>query len=167
MASLTVASPLGPLTVDEAGGAIVSLTFGGGGGGEGQATPLLHEAAAELADYFAGRRRDFSLPLAPAGTAFQRALWQALCTIPYGTVRTYSELARRLGSVPRAIGGACGRNPIPIIIPCHRVVAAKSLGGFSGGEGLATKCLLLRLESPDLLSGIQAQMGRSRKSQHS
>ncbi|MFI5023472.1 MAG: methylated-DNA--[protein]-cysteine S-methyltransferase [Alphaproteobacteria bacterium] len=144
MPSLSLASPLGTLTLGEEGGALVSLAFGGTRGHD--ETPLLRQAKTQLLEYFAGRRREFALPLAPEGTPFQQALWQALLAIPYGELSTYGELATALKSAPRAIGGACGRNPIPIIIPCHRVVAAGSLGGYSGGQGLATKRKLLALE---------------------
>ena len=137
MPSLSLASPLGTLTLGEEGGALVSLAFGGSRGQD--ETPLLSKARTQLLEYFAGRRREFALPLAPHGTPFQQALWQALLAIPYGELSTYGELAAALKSAPRAVGGACGRNPIPIIIPCHRVVAAGSLGGYSGGQGLATK----------------------------
>jgi len=151
MPSLSLASPLGSLTLVEEQGALVSLAFGGTRGHD--ASPLLRRARAQLLEYFAGRRREFALPLAPHGTPFQQALWQALLAIPYGELRTYGELAAALESAPRAIGGACGRNPIPIIIPCHRVVAAGSLGGYSGGQGLATKRKLLALERSDPFAG--------------
>ena len=150
MASLSLPSPLGPLTLHERGGAIVALDFADGGAAD--ETPLLDQARHELEDYLDGRRRSFTLPLAPAGTPFQHRLWQALCAIPYGAVRTYRDLALALDSAPRAIGGACGANPIPIIIPCHRVVAVGTLGGYSGGAGLATKRKLLALERCDLLA---------------
>ena len=150
MPSLSLASPIGTLTLREDRGALVALTIGGEAAHD--ETALLTRASAQLLDYFAGKRRHFDLPLAPQGTPFQRALWQALSAIPYGELRTYGELACALGSVPRAVGGACGRNPIPIIIPCHRVVAAGSLGGFSGGEGRATKQKLLALECGDLFA---------------
>ena len=150
MPSLTIDSPLGPLTLIEEEGALVALEFGGCG--EGLATPLLKQAKAEIADYFAGRRKSFDLPLNPRGTSFQRALWRLLQRIPYGEVRTYGELAAKLRSVPRAVGGACGRNPIPILIPCHRVVAGRSVGGYSGGEGISTKQRLLAIERSDLFA---------------
>src|SRR5690606_15387258 len=87
------------------------------------------------------------LPLAPAGTAFQRSVWSHMVRIPHGRTETYAGLARALGSGPRAVGMACAANPIPILIPCHRVVAAGgALHGYSGGEGLATKQHLLELE---------------------
>ena len=108
----------------------------------------LAAAAVQLREYFAGHRRDFELPLAPAGTAFQRAVWQALAKIPYGQTCSYAELARAIGrpKAVRAVGAANGRNPLPIVLPCHRVIGADgSLTGFGGG--LPTKVALLRLES--------------------
>lgn len=150
MLSLTIDSPLGPLTLIEEDGALVALEFAGRS--IGAATPLLRQARAELSDYFAGRRRTFDLPLNPRGTSFQRALWRLLQRIPYGEVRTYGELAAKLRSVPRAVGGACGRNPIPILIPCHRVVGDRTVGGYSGGEGITTKQRLLAIERPDLFA---------------
>jgi methylated-DNA-[protein]-cysteine S-methyltransferase len=101
----------------------------------------------QLAEYFAGKRRVFSLPLAPRGTPFQRSVWQALRQIPYGETVSYGELARRLGSTSgaRAVGLANGANPLPIIVPCHRVIGADgSLTGFGGG--LTIKRALLALE---------------------
>ena len=86
------------------------------------------------------------MPLAPAGSGFRQRVWQAMQAIPVGETRSYGALARALGSAPRAVGGACGANPIPILIPCHRVVAGGGLGGYSGGAGLATKIALLKLE---------------------
>ena len=88
-----------------------------------------------LAAYFADPRSGFDIPLAPPGTPFQRRVWAALCMIPVGSVRSYGELARELGTAARALGGACGSNPIALIIPCHRVVSASGgLGGFMGGR---------------------------------
>ena len=86
------------------------------------------------------------LPMQPAGTAFQRRVWQAMLDIPYGHTRTYGELTESAGGVARAVGVACGANPIPILIPCHRVVAQNGLGGYSGDGGVETKVALLRLE---------------------
>lgn len=138
-------TPLGPLTVFEDARAVVALDWGRPP--QPTATPLLSEAVSQLEAYFAGRLRAFDLPLEPAGTPFQRSVWALMGDIPYGTVRTYGELARDLGSAPRAVGGACGRNPIAIIIPCHRVVGAGGrMTGYSGGEGVITKRALLRLE---------------------
>lgn len=146
MPYVSLSSPLGPLTVFEDEAAVVAVEFGRAPPGE--ETPLLEEARRQLDAYFDGRLRDFSLPLAPAGSAFQRAVWGAISTIPYGETRTYDDLANALGSAARAIGGACGRNPIPIIVPCHRVVGAGGrLTGYSGGEGTDTKRVLLVLEA--------------------
>lgn len=145
MPYLTLASPLGPLTVFEDDGVIVAIEFGRAPGGD--ETPLLDEARRQLDAYFDGRLQDFSLSLAPAGSAFQQTVWKAIAAIPYGKTRTYGELAIQLRSAARAVGGACGRNPIPIVIPCHRVVgAAGRLTGYSGGEGTDTKRALLALE---------------------
>lgn len=96
----------------------------------------LRRAAGQLAEYFAGERTTFDLPLAPVGTEFQRRVWDQLCAIPHGTTITYGELARRVGDVnaSRAVGLANGRNPIAIVIPCHRVIGANgALTGFGGG----------------------------------
>ena len=101
-----------------------------------EAPPVLVEAAAQLQAYFEGRLMRFDLPLAPDGTEFQRAAWQALCEIPFGDTITYAEQARRIGrpTATRAIGAANGRNPIPVIVPCHRVIGADgSLTGFALG----------------------------------
>jgi methylated-DNA-[protein]-cysteine S-methyltransferase len=146
MPQLSLHTPLGDLTVSEEDGAIVALDWGRGR--DQDATPLLLRARDQLQDYFDGTRTAFDLPLAPHGTAFRRKVWDALCTIPAGQTRSYLDIARQVGCrAPRAIGQANGANPIPILIPCHRVVAADgSLGGYSGGEGEATKRYLLDLE---------------------
>lgn len=105
------------------------------------------EAARQLREYFAGKRADFDLPLSPAGTAFQRSVWLQLQEIPYGETISYGELARRVGNpkASRAVGSVNGANPLPIVIPCHRVIAGDgTLGGFGGG--LPTKQTLLALE---------------------
>jgi methylated-DNA-[protein]-cysteine S-methyltransferase len=106
-------------------------------------------AIAQLEEYFAGRRRRFDLPLAPRGTEFQRRVWRALTEIPYGQTLSYGELARRIGkpSASRAVGLANGANPLPIIVPCHRVIGSDgTLTGFGGG--LPIKRKLLALEGP-------------------
>ena len=145
MAHLSLHSPLGALTVFEDAGAIVVLEWGRAPAAE--TSPLLDEAKRQLDSYFGGRLRVFDLPLQPRGTPFQEDLWRLLAKIPYGTVLTYGALATRLKSAPRAVGGACGKNPIPILIPCHRVLAAGGfLGGYSGGTGIETKRALLRHE---------------------
>ncbi len=145
MPQSTCLTPLGELTLSEEDGAIVSLDWGRG---RDQArTPLLARAIAQLQDYFDGNRRMFDLPLAPRGTAFQQRLWAALREIPFGQTRSYGALARELGSAPRAVGQASGANPIPLLIPCHRVLAAHGgLGGYSGGDGPPTKAWLLQHE---------------------
>ena len=149
MPHLSLQSPIGALTVFEDGGAIVSLDWGQASGGDG--TGLLRAARDQLAAYFRRDLEIFDLPLAPPGTEFQRAVCRAMSGIPYGALRTYGEIAAAVGSAPRAIGGACGRNPIPIIIPCHRVVGANgAMTGYSGAGGLETKRALLHLEGVTL-----------------
>lgn len=162
MPHLTIHTPLGELTLFEGpgqdgtpdgSGAIVALDWGRAHWPEDlppePVTPLLREAARQLQEYFDGRRLEFDLPLAPEGSAFRRQVWDALRRIPPGETRSYLDIAREIGCrSPRAIGQANGSNPIPILIPCHRVVAANgTLGGYSGGEGAATKRYLLALEA--------------------
>lgn len=116
--------------------------------GRGEETPLLRAAREALLAYFAGERRDFDLPLDPAGTDFQRAVWEALRAIPYGGTRTYGEIAAAVGrpKAVRAVGQANHVNPLPIFIPCHRVVGkGGALTGYAGG--LYLKRALLALES--------------------
>ena len=149
MPQLSLHSPFGDLTVSEENGAIVAVDWGWGR--DQTETPLLLRARAALFDYFDGARRDFDLPLAPAGSPFRTRVWAALRAIPYGETRPYGDLAAALGSAPRAIGQANGANPIPILIPCHRVVAGNGLGGYSGGDGASTKRALLALEAGGML----------------
>jgi len=109
--------------------------------------PLLDQAALELGEYFAGKRTRFTLPLQPTGTEFQQSVWQRLQDVDYGKTASYADVARSLHrpSSPRAVGGAVGRNPIVIVIPCHRIIGAKGdLTGFGGG--LERKKILLTLE---------------------
>lgn len=148
MPQLSLHSPIGDLTVSQEDGAIVAVDWGWG---RDQAeTPLLRAAREQLFAYFDGGLTRFDLPLAPHGTAYQRRVWDALCAIPYGETRTYRQVAAAAGGVARSVGQANGNNPIPIIIPCHRVLAAGGLGGYSGGDGLDTKRWLLNLEAPAL-----------------
>ncbi|MGH7103424.1 MAG: methylated-DNA--[protein]-cysteine S-methyltransferase [Acetobacteraceae bacterium] len=142
--ALTASTPLGLLTLGEEAGAIVALSWGTTR--EQQETALLRRACCMLERYFTGQREAFDLPLRPAGTAFERSVWTVLRTIPWGERWTYGEVARLAGGSPRAVGRAAGRNPIPIMIPCHRVVAADGLGGFSAPGGVATKRALLARE---------------------
>jgi methylated-DNA-[protein]-cysteine S-methyltransferase len=141
----SIKSPIGPLTLFADEDALVALEFGQGPDGTGSA--LLTEVQAQLKAYFAGELKHFDLPLSGHGTAFQKSVWHLMREIPYGSTRSYGDLAYDLDSGPRAVGGACGKNPIAIIVPCHRVVAAgEKIGGFSGGAGTDTKTSLLRLE---------------------
>ncbi len=110
-------------------------------------TPLIKETAAQLKEYFAGTRKSFRVPLEMAGTAFQKAVWDALLKIPYGKTASYGDIAKAIGKpmASRAVGGACHMNPIPLLVPCHRVVGSDgSLTGFGGG--LSVKEFLLNLE---------------------
>lgn len=145
-------SPVGPLLAVERDGSLVGLHFEGEGAPE-PGEDWLEDPAAfaevhrQLTEYFSGRRRSFDLELAPEGTEFQRRVWRALGDIPYGCTSGYGELAEAIGrpGAGRAVGAANGANPMPIVIPCHRVIAADgSLGGFGGG--LDRKVLLLELE---------------------
>ncbi|MBM3564987.1 MAG: methylated-DNA--[protein]-cysteine S-methyltransferase [Alphaproteobacteria bacterium] len=151
MAYLVVSSPLGDLTIFEDGGAIVSLDFGRAPNGKDSPSALLKRAAKQLDDYFDGRRKAFDLPLKPAGTPFQKRVWARLAAIPSGQTATYGAIAARLKSGARAVGTACGANPIPILIPCHRVLGAGGrMGGYSGEGGVATKRRLLEHEGADV-----------------
>lgn len=142
---ITVKSPLGLLTIIELDGKIAALDYGRAG--RDSPTPLLLAAAQQLDAYFYCSLKTFDLPLAPAGTAFQQSVWEEMLRIPYGRTSSYADMARELDSGPRAIGGACARNPIPIIIPCHRVLASgHRIGGYGGPGGLDTKRFLLQLE---------------------
>jgi methylated-DNA-[protein]-cysteine S-methyltransferase len=141
-------SPLGPLWGQlNATGAVSHLHWGQP---PNNSQPQPHPATTQLAEYFAGTRQQFQLALAPQGSPYQQQVWRALQGIPHGHTRTYGQLATNLGSHPRPLGGANGRNPLPILIPCHRVVAAQGLGGYSGQGGTATKAWLLQHEGAPL-----------------
>jgi methylated-DNA-[protein]-cysteine S-methyltransferase len=146
VAHLSLHSPVGDLTVFEEDGAIVAVDWGWTQ--DQQRTDLLVKAEGQLHAYMDGKLAQFDLPLAPRGSAYRRAVWAALCEIPFGAVQSYLDIAKRAGGSPRSVGQANGHNPIPIIIPCHRVVAKGHLGGYSGGEGLVTKQWMLALENP-------------------
>lgn len=150
-----IGTPVGRLGITASDKAVTRIFFAHGCGADidrmeapaVENTPLLRQAATELAEYFAGRRREFSFPLAPAGTPFQQAVWNALRTIPYGESRTYGQIAALIGrsNACRAVGMANNRNPIAIVIPCHRIVGSGGkLVGYAGG--LDTKAYLLGLE---------------------
>ncbi len=146
---LSLDSPVGLLTVTEQNGALVSLEWNVRA--NNGASPLLAEARRQLQAYFAGTLATFDLPVAPAGTPHQRKVWRAMQMIAFGEYQSYGELSAAIGSSPRAVGTACGRNPIPIIIPCHRVLAAGGqIGGYSGNGGTTTKRYLLSLEGVEL-----------------
>ena len=140
-------TPVGDITVFEE--AIVSLDWGWVSNRE--CSSLLNRASNQLSAYLAGELTAFDLPLTQAGTAYRRSIWQAVGGIPYGETRTYQDIAMKAGGSARSVGQANGRNPIPLIIPCHRVVAVTHIGGYSGGDGLPTKRWLLTLENPSAL----------------
>lgn len=139
---VALTGPLGPITLTEQDGMITGLAWCDN---PGEPNDLLRDAARQLAAYFDHRLTQFDLPL-DFGTAFQSQVRRAMAAIPYGHTRTYGDLAREIGVPAQAIGQACGANPIPILIPCHRVLAATSLGGFSARGGVESKVFLLRLE---------------------
>lgn len=144
MSQISFHSPVGELSIAEDEGFIVSVDWGWGSIQE--ETPLLQEAKKQFDAYFDGQLKQFNLPIRPFGTAYQLKVWQALQTIPFGETLSYQELAQIVGGSPRSIGGANGANPIPLIIPCHRVIGKSGLGGYSGGEGIETKEYLLNME---------------------
>lgn len=154
---LSLHTPVGDITVSEDDGRIVALDWGWG---RDQAeTALLRHARDQLHAYFDGERLTFDLPLAPEGTPYRRRVWAALQAIPPGQTRTYQDIARIAGGSARSVGGANGANPIPILIPCHRVVASRGIGGYSGGDGSPTKRYLLDLESRNARPGSDRLSG--------
>ncbi|WGX98651.1 methylated-DNA--[protein]-cysteine S-methyltransferase [Nocardioides sp. L-11A] len=155
-----IESPIGPLRIVEQGGAITAIEFSPFRDGTGRPlgdrvddAAVLVAAADQLAEYFAGDRTEFDLPLAPVGSQWQRSVWAQLLAIEYGETASYGQIALRLGktnAASRAVGLANGANPIPIVIPCHRVIGANgTLTGYAGG--LDRKQLLLDLERQDAL----------------
>lgn len=150
MPQLSLHSPLGPLTLSEEEGKIISLDWGWGR--DQTETPLLCQARDWLDQWFDAPQKQgaFPFPLEPFGTPYQKRVWQALCTIPTGEVVTYKALAEKVGGSPQSIGQAVGRNPIPILIPCHRVIGMQDLGGYSGDGGIDDKKWLLNLEEATL-----------------
>jgi methylated-DNA-[protein]-cysteine S-methyltransferase len=152
----TMNSPVGPLRLRTDGSALTAIDFEpwlDQPDVRDDDHPVLVAARGQLGEYFAGVRRDFDLPLAPRGSDFSRRVWLALSDIPYGQTRSYGQVAAALGLPPgasRAVGAANGRNPVPVVLPCHRVVGADgTLTGYAGG--LERKQVLLALESPGLL----------------
>ncbi len=145
---LSLHSPLGALTLTQEQDSIVALDWGWAG--EQDRTALLDQARSELQAYFDGELRRFTVTLAPAGaTAYRSRVWTALSAIPYGETRTYQQIALIAGGSARSVGQANRFNPLPILVPCHRVLATTHLGGFSMQGGLETKRFLLALETPD------------------
>jgi len=145
MPTITVDTQFGRLAVTEEEGAITRLTWDGED--EGAPTPLLEEAKRQIEAYDAGDLQEFDLPLRVGGSDFQRAVCEAMRAIPFGETSTYGDIARALDHPAQAVGRACGHNPIPILIPCHRVMGAGGkLTGFSGKGGVETKLALLRHE---------------------
>ncbi|UYN94950.1 MAG: methylated-DNA--[protein]-cysteine S-methyltransferase [Enhydrobacter sp.] len=144
-----VDSPVGRLALEADGDALTGVRWAAAGerARDTVKTSLLREAERQLQRYFRGRLERFDLPLAARGTDFQRRVWAMMRDIPFGETATYGGLAMALNSGPRAVGMACGRNPIPIVVPCHRVLGSGgTAGGFSGGRGLPTKRQLLAIE---------------------
>ena len=159
-----VAAPIGRLIVASDGSAVAGVWMANASPSDDQwerqrgTDPVLAEARRELLAYFDGTLREFRIPLAPNGTEFQRRVWNALTNIPYGTTISYADLARRIDNLTavRAVGAANGRNPIPVIVPCHRVIGSDgSLTGFGGG--LDRKRWLLHHEGA--LAGGQEDLG--------
>lgn len=150
------ATPLGPMVLAADAAGLIGAWFDGekhfrGPGSDwiqDDAHPLLDEAAVQMRDWFAGRRRDFDLPLAPRGSDFQQAVWRQIATVGWGRTRSYGEVARAIGrpSASRAVGAATGRNPLTIIVPCHRLLGGSgALTGYAGG--LERKRALLAFEA--------------------
>lgn len=128
-------TPIGPLWVGATDNAVVEVEFFDDPRPVSE-TPLVQRALAQLRDYFTGERREFDLPLGASGTAFQQQVWRALCTIPYGRTASYRHIADAIGNpkAVRAVGAANGRNPLAIVVPCHRIIGADgSLTGYAGG----------------------------------
>ncbi|UWQ23917.1 methylated-DNA--[protein]-cysteine S-methyltransferase [Leisingera aquaemixtae] len=143
MISASLETPVGALSVTERDGALVRLDWSAAATGR---SALLDRAVAQLRAYFAGELTEFDLPLHVEGSDFQKAVCEAMLAISFGETRTYGEIAKDLGAPPQPVGNACGGNPIPVIIPCHRVLSATGLGGFSGQGGVETKVALLKHE---------------------
>ena len=144
MAELSFPTPVGDLTVISKEGAITGVAWRRAR--DPQETPELLEARVQLEAYFDSRLTEFDLPFEVKGSKAQKEVCAQMAAIPFGETLTYGDIAARVGLPAQAVGAACGGNPIPVIIPCHRVLGATSLGGFSGGVGIDTKVWLLRHE---------------------
>jgi methylated-DNA-[protein]-cysteine S-methyltransferase len=146
---VSIDSPLGPLALVSDGEFLIGLDIGTRVP-QPSSDAVIELATLQLDEYFAGKRTTFDLPLKAQGTAFQQSIWSALQDIPYGQTTSYGELGSAVGKPgsARAVGGAVGANPLPIVIPCHRVLASdRRITGYSGGEGIPTKEKLLGLEN--------------------
>lgn len=140
--SAGIETPIGPFRVTECDGIITEAHWRKG---PAATTPLLQLAMEQVEEWFTGQRQVFDLPLVPA-TGFAAQMRAAMLVIPHGDTTTYGELARALGVSAQAVGQGCGANPLPLIVPCHRVLGANGTGGYSGGAGVETKIALLRHE---------------------
>ncbi|MGR3805824.1 methylated-DNA--[protein]-cysteine S-methyltransferase [Marinibacterium profundimaris] len=144
MATVVVPTRFGEIALTQDGDALVRATWDGET--EGEETPLLAEAARQLGEYDAGTREDFDLPMEVRGSEALQAVCAAMRAIPFGYTRTYGEIAKDTGLSAQAVGQLCGSNPLAILIPCHRVMGASGLTGYSGKGGVETKVALLRHE---------------------
>lgn len=149
-ATAVIATPIGPVRIEGRDDVILSVRIGGGDPPEHPAAALLNEACAQITAYFAGELARFDLPLLPSATQRGSVLRTAICDIGFGRTRSYGDVAELAGTSARAIGQACARNPYPIIVPCHRVLAAGGrLGPYSAGQGSMTKHFLLKHEGAE------------------
>jgi methylated-DNA-[protein]-cysteine S-methyltransferase len=155
--SITLDSPIGPITLKALGDDVVKVDLHGltDSAASTEAEPLvgtsktLDRAARQVHEFFAGKRKELDFAVAPAGTDFQRAVWAEIAKVDFGSVITYAEIARRIGNprAVRAVGGAVGANPVPLVIGCHRILGSgERITGYSGGDGLPTKRWLLAHE---------------------
>lgn len=138
---------IGTVYIRESSGYITCISINSGvpQGAKEKETPLIAEAAEQIGEYLSGERTGFSVPYRQSGTEFQEAVWRALSEIDYGKTQTYRQIAESIGrpEAYRAVGNACGKNSLPIIVPCHRAVASDGLGGFSCGLDVKTKLMLI------------------------
>ena len=149
---LSLPSPIGTLTVFAINNALTVLEWGQAPAYDKEPAKILSDAREQLSAYFTDKRDRFILNIVPTGSSFQLSVWQAMSEIPYGETRAYGDIAAKLNSSARAVGMACARNPIPIIIPCHRVLGSDGrMTGYSGSGGIETKAKLLNLEGARLI----------------
>jgi methylated-DNA-[protein]-cysteine S-methyltransferase len=153
MPSHTLSTPIGSIEIRLVSNYLQSIEFHSNKARVGEDSKLLNTIKMQLEAYFEDPQIDFDIPLSMSGTSFQQRVWSALREIPPGQTRSYGDLAKTINSSPRAVGNACRRNPIPIIVPCHRVVSASGIGGFAGateGEHIRIKRWLLAHEGVEL-----------------